>query len=193
MRATPASRESNDGPTTARFNWRNLRREPITGFRNSLRGGASLPGVRATGICLGGQPRPDALRCTHREGVPIAGPGARGGWASPSVQARRCRRSSGPFPALSLCGRAVLERWVEPGDCGSIGVPKRQAGGLRSGVRVVVTSDNTDNRTPTRHPVAPRVRAVRGATGATRLIIALVAYRASSVSGTNHPPRPRYA
>ena len=53
------------------------------------------------------------------------------------------------FPALSLWRRAVLERRIEPDYFGSIGVPKRQAGGLRSGVRIVSTFDNTDNWTPT--------------------------------------------
>ena len=42
--------------------------------------------------------------------------------------------SSEHLSALSLLGRAVLERWIEPDGSGSIGVPNRQAGGLRSGV-----------------------------------------------------------
>jgi hypothetical protein len=39
-------------------------------------------------------------------------------------------------------------------------MPKRQAGGLRSGLRIVSTFDNIDNWTPTRHAAAPQVRAV---------------------------------
>jgi hypothetical protein len=60
--------------------------------------------------------------------------------------------AGGAFAALSLFGRPVLKRRIEPdgGDPrpGS-GVPKRQAGGFRGGVRIVSTVDNIDNWTPT--------------------------------------------
>jgi hypothetical protein len=62
--------------------------------------------------------------------------------------------SSRHFPAMSLFGRAVLERLIEPDDSGSIRVPKRQTGGLRSGVPLVVTLDNSDKWTETRHATA---------------------------------------
>jgi hypothetical protein len=67
--------------------------------------------------------------------------------------------SSGPFAALSQLGRAVLQRWIEPDNGGSIAVPKRQAGGLRSGLRIVSTFDNIDNvRRTGQKPDARRLR-----------------------------------
>jgi hypothetical protein len=68
--------------------------------------------------------------------------------------------SSRPFPALSLSGRAVLERRIELDDSGPVGVPKRQAGGLKCGVRIVVTYDNTDNSDTNPRAAAPQVRVV---------------------------------
>ena len=62
--------------------------------------------------------------------------------------------SSGHFAALSVFGRAVLERWIEPDDCGSLGLSKWQTYGPWSGVPLVVTPDNSDNWTPTPHATA---------------------------------------
>src|SRR5262249_28274981 len=78
------------------------------------------------------------------------------------------------FAALSLSGRAVLRRRVEPDNGSPVGLPKRQAEGLWCGVRIVSTFDNIDNWTPTRQPAALLVRAVLRPTGATRSTTATV-------------------
>jgi hypothetical protein len=49
-------------------------------------------------------------------------------------------RQTGEF-----CDKSDLRNKAEPDDGGTSGVPKRQAGGLRSGVRIVSTFDNFDN------------------------------------------------